>query len=87
MAERWKTEYHVIGEDGEAFAWETDYPTAASYCNPNAATKAVRIEKVTYYFEDRETVWERDKPDEDSNPHPYYPKGDPRRSIPYDDRD
>lgn len=65
MAERWKTEYHVIGEDGEAFAWEPDYPSAAAHCNPNATTKAVRIEKVTYYLEDRETVWERDRPSDE----------------------
>jgi hypothetical protein len=61
----WKTEFHVIGEDDEAFAWEPDYPSAAAHCNPALDRTVKRIDKVTYYIEDRETVWERDKPEGD----------------------
>lgn len=54
-AEVWKTEFHVIGQDGQAFAWEDDLASAAMHCQPGKG--AVRIERVTYYHEDRETVW------------------------------
>lgn len=55
-AEVMKVEFHVIGEDGEAFAWEDNLEAALHHVGPkNAPVK--RIEKVTYYFEARETVW------------------------------
>lgn len=49
-----KIVFYVIGEDGEAFAWEDDLSTAAMHCRDG---KALRIEKVTHYRAARETVW------------------------------
>lgn len=59
MADISHIEYYVIGENGKAFAWEDDYSAALSHCNPDAKKSATRIEKVTHYLDDRETVWER----------------------------
>jgi hypothetical protein len=54
-AEVWKTEFHVISDDdGEAFAWE---PSLADAIKHTEGNKVRRIERVTYYYEDRETVW------------------------------
>lgn len=58
MAERWKTEYHVCDADGDAFAWCDTRDEARKAAKASPA--AFKIERVTYYYNDRETVWERD---------------------------
>jgi hypothetical protein len=61
-AEVWKEEFHVIAEDGEAREWLDSMAEAREALKPDDK----RIDKVTYYLNDTETVWER--ADEDSCP-------------------
>lgn len=53
-----KTEYHVYDETGEAMAWEDTLEEAMNHVHVADVTKIV---EVTYYFNDSETVWERDE--------------------------
>lgn len=53
-----KREFHVIGADETAFAWESDLAIAMSHCKPENGV--IRIDKVTYYCPDCETVWNAD---------------------------
>ena len=55
MADIWKTEYHVIGVDDEAYAWLDDYDEAMGMIGGG---DCIRIDAVTYYHNDTETVWE-----------------------------
>lgn len=56
MAHIWKTEFYCIGPDDEAFAWHDSIEDAQAELSSNP--DMVRIEKVTHYIDDRETVWE-----------------------------
>lgn len=62
MPHAWKTEYHVIASNGDAVDWLDDEDEAVAKARD---LKAIRVEAVTSYLDDREQVWPVDADGDD----------------------
>jgi hypothetical protein len=60
MPLKWKDEYHIIAEDGEARDWLDSEADARAALQPGD----IRIDKVTYWLNDTVEIWS--KLDEDA---------------------
>lgn len=61
-AEVWKTEYHVLDEDGDAVEWLEDREGAITQARAIGGSAM----RVVQYHDDRQVIWPTDEDDDDA---------------------